>query len=298
VIDYDPYNPNSGRPAGDDEINWLPADQVGYEPTDYVEVLDCWRCGKEIEATSLACPYCRARMYSAELRPELARRLARELRDPVASVIHHYLGIFAFSLAYAAIRFSILANGLPVAEIIRYSMILSVLFVLVEAAFTIHTIARAGRPRAFPPVSGVQKASVWVAILPIFALLMTANFTYMHWLKQVFHVVPIQDNMGNNLGAILFTLFEICIAPAVFEELFFRYLALGHLREIVGIHTAVWISSAMFGFAHIFNPLAIPYLILAGAVFAYARIYGRSMILPMLLHFSHNAIVIWFNPWP
>jgi len=297
VIDQDPYDPPSNRPAGDDGISWLPADHVGPEP-DYVEVLDCWRCGKEIEASYLACPHCRARMYTAEERPELARQLARQKREPSVSVIHHYLGIFIFALVYGAIHFSINTRGLPPDEVARYSIILSVLVVLVDAAITIHAIVRAGRPRPLPLVSGTQKASVWVVMVPVFGLLMSANFTYMHFLRRIFQVVPIQDKLANDIGSILFLLFDMCLVPAVFEELFFRYLALGHLRGIVGMHTAVWVSSAMFGLAHIFNPLAVPYLILAGVVFAYARIYGRSMLLPMVLHFAHNAIVIWFNPWP
>jgi membrane protease YdiL (CAAX protease family) len=47
----------------------------------------------------------------------------------------------------------------------------------------------------------------------------------------------------------------------------------------------------MFGLAHLGMPLSIPMLILVGLGFGYLRVGSRSIILPMILHFAHNATV-------
>jgi CAAX protease family protein len=76
------------------------------------------------------------------------------------------------------------------------------------------------------------------------------------------------------------------------EEWFFRYLALGSLRPFVGVHGAVLISAVMFGTAHIFNPLGIPMLMVVGVVLGYARVASGGMLLPILMHFGHNAAIL------
>jgi membrane protease YdiL (CAAX protease family) len=50
----------------------------------------------------------------------------------------------------------------------------------------------------------------------------------------------------------------------------------------------------MFAMAHIYNPLGLPYLFLAGVVFGLARVYG-GLLLPMILHFLHNLAVMAFE---
>src|SRR5262249_55571120 len=87
----------------------------------------------------------------------------------------------------------------------------------------------------------------------------------------------------------------VCLMPAVFEELFFRHLALGSLREHIGVHGSVWISSVMFGMAHIGATLSVPILILLGVYFGYARVVSGGLLLPMMLHFVHNAVITYVN---
>ena len=98
-------------------------------------------------------------------------------------------------------------------------------------------------------------------------------------------------------GWTAWVILAVCVQPAIVEELFFRYLALGHLLPILGRRGAVVVSSIMFGFAHLFALLSTPYLILVGIVFGYARLWGRSMALPIALHFAHNLAVLWFETW-
>ena len=80
--------------------------------------------------------------------------------------------------------------------------------------------------------------------------------------------------------------------PAVIEELFFRYLALGALRSHVGLHLAVFLSSLMFAAAHLGQFPFIPALLVIGIGLGYVRHFSGGLLLPMLIHFGHNLVVL------
>ena len=46
---------------------------------------------------------------------------------------------------------------------------------------------------------------------------------------------------------------------------------------------------------HVYNPLGIPWLLAAGVIWGYWRVAGGGVILTMVLHFSHNALMIWLQ---
>jgi membrane protease YdiL (CAAX protease family) len=73
-------------------------------------------------------------------------------------------------------------------------------------------------------------------------------------------------------------------------------MTLGVFRKVMSTHAAVWVTAAMFGCIRVGQILGIPYLILAGAVFGYARVYG-GLPLAMLMHFLHNLVVIAYDAW-
>jgi membrane protease YdiL (CAAX protease family) len=92
-----------------------------------------------------------------------------------------------------------------------------------------------------------------------------------------------------------FTLITVVIQPAIIEELFFRYLAIGVLRQVTGNHAAVFVSSVMFALAHIYNPFGMPYLFVCGMFLGYVRIGTGTILLPILFHGIHNAIVVYLE---
>jgi membrane protease YdiL (CAAX protease family) len=85
----------------------------------------------------------------------------------------------------------------------------------------------------------------------------------------------------------------MAVQPAIVEELFFRYFALNALRDAAGPHAAVWVSAVMFALAHVYNPLGLPWLLVAGVVWGYWRVASGGLALTMLLHFTHNALMLW-----
>jgi len=141
-----------------------------------------------------------------------------------------------------------------------------------------------------------RRVAVWIAALPLLALLVGLNFGYHEVLRQILR--PVFTPEAEQLSALLWVnVLIVCVQPALVEELFFRKLALGTLRPLMGTFTAILISSLMFGLAHIYVSLSVPYLCVAGMVFGWARIASRGLALPILLHFLHNLVVLLWEGW-
>ncbi|HEV3257192.1 MAG TPA: CPBP family intramembrane glutamic endopeptidase [Gemmataceae bacterium] len=54
----------------------------------------------------------------------------------------------------------------------------------------------------------------------------------------------------------------------------------------------------MFGMAHVGVPLSIPLLMVVGLFLGYVRTASRSLLLPMLMHFGHNAAILLLGSMP
>jgi membrane protease YdiL (CAAX protease family) len=134
----------------------------------------------------------------------------------------------------------------------------------------------------------------WLVALPVLTALMIVNIAYISYMREYFK--PFGAVQTEHIEVTLATILLICVQPAIVEELFFRQMMLGVFRKSYSTHTAVWLTGALFAFAHLGNPLGMPYLFLAGVVFGYARVFG-GLPLPMVLHFLHNFIVIAYEAW-
>jgi membrane protease YdiL (CAAX protease family) len=143
-----------------------------------------------------------------------------------------------------------------------------------------------------PSATFLRRIVVWTAFLLVVAGLVALNARYHKYLRDTIHVVPWEEELLAQRDRLPAWFLLICVQPAIIEELFFRYLALGVLRSVVKVHAAVWISAAMFTLAHIGVPLSMPVLLLVGVGLGYARVASGHMLLPMFLHFMHNAVFL------
>jgi membrane protease YdiL (CAAX protease family) len=306
-VTHDPDDlDDEGHPSDVEEgdgIDWLDPDESGAGSAGHGAVVTCWRCGKTPGAESAVCPYCRARLAAEDPISNEGRRKRRRPPeaggDPgIGPVLYLYMAILLTSVIYGwAINFSMDRNAPVNDEAIRAHLYKMLAVGLVDTVLVLIGIAWAGRPAASPPIGIGRKLSAWAVATPALALLLVLNFGYFRLLKDYIGLPVAENPFANKPDLVPWLVLIICVQPALVEELFFRYLALGHLRGVVGTHGAVLVSSVMFGLAHIFNPLGIPYLIVAGMVFGYARVFGRSMLIPILMHFAHNALVLWLEPW-
>jgi CAAX protease family protein len=298
--------PEEDETVPTDEIR--PAETDGAEATPSSHLETCWRCGKCVDLSRGACPVCRAPARAA--RP-LGNYRWEERSFPehalagtsVPQPIKAILWMFAIMLGMSVIQAWWLRDGsgierLPQKEQQRVLLEQLIVFEAIDTFLVVVTLAWASRPPALRRTEG-QYAVAWLAAGPMLALLLGINWTYHEFLRKAIGQPPfieyIELDVRSNPAPIIFA---VCVWPAIVEELFFRYLALTHLRTVMGVHGAVWVSSVMFGMAHIHVPLSIPILILVGAGLGYMRVWSGGLAIPMLMHAVHNAVVLYLESKP
>jgi membrane protease YdiL (CAAX protease family) len=227
-------------------------------------------------------------------RPGRAR--ARPVRPPtqpaqgrLGPMFAGYVVMLAISIAYAVlVVFHVVINGQLTEEEQNWSLFA---IEMIDALLVLGVAALVGHipPHPSPPK---RRTAAWIGGFPVLAVLLVLNISFTMFLRQLFQV---QADRGP--GFTLVTALLICLQPAVVEEWFFRHLALGSLREKLGLHWGVVVSGAMFAFAHLYNPVGMPYLFLLGVALGYLRVWSRSLLLPMILHFAHNAAVLLAAQW-
>ena len=90
------------------------------------------------------------------------------------------------------------------------------------------------------------------------------------------------------------------IAPAVSEEFFFRGFALSAMKTKMNTIRAVLLTALLFGLFHvitgnILSPEKFVPTFLLGIVLGATASLTRSIWPGIILHFSHNALVLWFS---
>lgn len=275
------------------------------EPEPEPDKVFCARCGETDVPVASCCLWCGAWLVGPRPRPRAApvytlddepeddwhTEVARVRRVvPVAAPLVPPLVVVFVSyglLLGSLIGFAVLAAlyGLAGEEDMFTALALT------EVATSALTVVAAGlvwrQARQRLPEGTVLLT--WLVAIPVLAALLCLNITYITFLRELLR--PFGTPQGMTIQVTLTTVLLICVQPAIFEELFFRQMTLGVFRRSMNMHLAVWLTAALFAFAHLGNPLGMPYLFLAGGVFGYARVYG-GLPLAVVMHFVHNFVVI------
>jgi len=88
----------------------------------------------------------------------------------------------------------------------------------------------------------------------------------------------------------------IALYPAIFEELAFRGVILPCLQRLLTSKEAIIVSGTMFMILHL-RPVEAPVLLIAGLLLGYVRVKSKSLYPGMLIHFTHNAMIVAFAHW-
>jgi CAAX protease family protein len=246
----------------------------------------CWRCERTDIPVDGRCPHCVARLTDDE--PETSR--SSRARAGSSSRLPFVLFVYTLFLLTSVIWGWVILfdrGRMTLDQILEGTVVVG----LVDTVLVLAALAMVGR-LPLPARPGGTQVMAWMVGLPALGLLLCANVAYSTALRD--YIKPPGFLTPPSQQITLFTVAVMCLQPAIVEELFFRYLALGVLTRTTGIATAVWVSAVMFAMAHIYNPLGLPYLFVAGVVFGIARVYG-GLLLPMVLHFMHNLAVMWFE---
>ena len=99
----------------------------------------------------------------------------------------------------------------------------------------------------------------------------------------------------NNMGDLLINLFLIALIPAIGEELLFRGVLQQLFAKWTGkIHLAIFISAFLFSAIHLQFFGFFPRFVL-GIVLGYMFYWSKNLWLPILAHFTNNALAIIFT---
>jgi membrane protease YdiL (CAAX protease family) len=304
----DERDPQSDAPPAPARLPWEPGPVAVPEPASSPDAVFCRRCGETSVPVENCCPWCRAWLVGdppsvapvyEDNGPEDDWHAELEERDfrppppkPSQAVPLAVVGVSYFLLLGSLVLFMFFAvvyqitgqeemfKGLAVVEALDALLTVGALALVWKSARQV----RAER-------TGLL---AWLVAWPMLAALLAVNILFITYLRELFK--PFGPVETEKIGVTWVTVLLICVQPAIVEELFFRQMVLGVLRKSLNVHLAVWLTAAMFAFAHLGNPIGMPYLFLAGAVFGYARVFG-GLPLPMVMHFVHNFVVIAYAAW-
>jgi membrane protease YdiL (CAAX protease family) len=269
-------------------------------PVSPVEYIECWRCGKLVFQGMETCLYCRASISRSTSRGRAGPRRREEGgSSPVIKLISLFLIFLGISVVFGiVIRFGFDPTQFQGEQGVRRLLLIELAVEGLDTVLVVLGLFWIGRLARPPQYSLGVRVGAWSGAPSVLLILLAVNYAYTRLLRQLIQGPLLEDGLMAHKDLLWLVILTVCVQPAIVEELFFRYLALGSLRTVTGIHGAVVISSVMFGMAHIFNPLGIPYLILVGLALGYLRVGSGSIILPMLLHFGHNLAVLYFERLP
>jgi membrane protease YdiL (CAAX protease family) len=119
------------------------------------------------------------------------------------------------------------------------------------------------------------------------------------WLNRVFELEEVSYSaiFYTSPYPMLLALLSTAVFPAVTEELAFRGVFFGQLQRLMGGASAAIVSAILFATVH-FAMLSMYWLLPAGLLFGWIRHREGHIWWGVLLHMSHNALVVWleFNP--
>jgi membrane protease YdiL (CAAX protease family) len=254
---------------------------------------ECWRCGKDVSTDVARCPYCDAPLATEA---EVATEPPSQETD--ARSLVRLLTIFAVMLGISVLAGLIRYVTVAIAphEPSESGTMLVIVLILegVDTVLILAAWAWCGIRYREPHRAMSHRVVAWALALPILAGVLAINVLYHHVLQREFGVAH-DPVMLLNKSLLAGWVFAICVQPAIMEELFFRYLAFGALRSVMGGNAVVWVTAVMFAAVHVGVPLSLPVLFVLGVFLGYARWASGGIYLPIVLHFIHNAVVMALN---
>lgn len=97
--------------------------------------------------------------------------------------------------------------------------------------------------------------------------------------------------LNNSVYEIIINIIVMCCFPAIFEEILFRGILLDELTKRYSCVKASVITSAIFAILHLDAASFLPQFVL-GLFLCYITFSAKSVLLPMVAHFSNNLFSI------
>ena len=272
----------------EEPLSELGAELPAVDPPPPAALASCWRCEKDTLPELPHCVHCRAPLRKPGTRgPEKQSDPDLESWPPILPMIVGYMTITGANILFGVVSRSENQHAQGFKDLVPFLLPGEIVMALIVLIVALLLRRRTATPA---PTAGVQ-VTMWVLGPFLLAGLLGLNYLYHRTLLDFLGLrdVPQLPGWRDAWG---WAVLLICVQPALVEELFFRRVALGGLRRAMGPHAAVLVSALMFGLAHLGAPLSIPILCLVGVGLGYARVYSGNLLLPVLMHFAHNLLVL------
>jgi membrane protease YdiL (CAAX protease family) len=251
----------------------------------------CWRCGLHVPSAASTCHHCAASLVSARTDASSGWPGSGRSADSLNLLFGSYAVLLVVGIIHAFVLGAIIGDADHINQRVRAQALTQIL--VVEGIDTLIIVgvlfASWGKLKLeLPPLR--TRLIAWIMALPMLAALLLLNLGYHAVIRQLVGIPLVTDELLTQFDATAFL--AVCVQPAVVEEVYCRLFALQSLQSVTGKHAAVWISALMFGFMHVAVLPSVPCLIVLGACLAYLRLASGTILLPILLHFVHNLVIL------
>ncbi|HOI55600.1 MAG TPA: CPBP family intramembrane metalloprotease, partial [Phycisphaerae bacterium] len=206
--------------------------------------------------------------------------------DGASSLYRRPLTLYFALLAASAI--AIIAYRLSPSSEAHVEVIASAAIAAVTAIWAVFSfsqvrpvLANPGRFWHYPLAIGLGIATWGLSSLAVFALTSLLDIETL-----VLSDSLLQAGYGWAMVMLIY-----CVQPAIAEELAFRGFILEDLSTLLGLRSAVVVSSLLFMVLHL-APVNFPHLLVVGLVLGILRVRTASLYPCVVMHFTHNLLVI------
>jgi len=250
-------------------------------PTTAQAIRFCRTCGEPWQRDWDSCPACAERARSAQPAVEASRTYERDRKSIFSSVVL-YFSLLAVSFVAVLI---IAATGRGDSAYVEIGA---------EVVMSVITVIWCVRERQLI-LPQLRPAGVrWYLLAPVLAvgtfLFAVTAIEGMHRLFGLEKLGYLDSFRKAHLGW-FWIILSVCVQPGVIEELAFRGAILSSLGRALSSREAMFVSALMFGILHLSVP-SMPHLFLIGVILAWLRYRSGSLLPGMLMHFTHNLLVI------
>ena len=155
----------------------------------------------------------------------------------------------------------------------RWEVALLAVFIMVVAIPGINWLSHLNQQLSLP--AGLTGIEQWMKAQEDAAAMLTEQFLQVH-----------------SFGGLLLNIGLMAVLPALAEELTFRGVVQGLFRG--NRHVAIWAAAAIFSFVHFQFYGFLPRMLM-GAAFGYMLWWTDSLWVPILMHFTNNALAVVFT---
>jgi membrane protease YdiL (CAAX protease family) len=221
-------------------------------------------------------------METAEARPADARPLWRRIADFPLIAMLIAAAVYLLALMVGTMLGGLLPRvGVETTTAVHVAIDIAV----VLAAYKLVIVRLGDRPRDDLPARNALK---YLGLGLLAGVLIMGAIVGVAALANVYRIVG-----GGDTSNLVVELMGTAILPGFMEELMFRGILFRWIEEFGGSWLALLLSSALFGFAHIWNPgsgvIATSFVAVeAGVLLGGAYMLTRNLWLPMGLHAAWN----------